>query len=267
MRIFALVVSLLASPAVAHEFWIEPLAYQVEPDGRLEAHLVNGQDFAGVKLPYLPRGFVNFLMFTDANNAARITGRAGDLPALQQDPLREGLNVVAYQARASSISYATWEKFQNFIDHKDFGDVLSTHRARDLPEEDFKEVYSRYSKTLFGVGNSIGVDTRVGLETEFVALTNPYTDDLSGGMQVQLYYMNEPRPNVQVEVFEKASDLSVEISLYRTDDNGIATIPVKAGYSYMVDAVVLREPSEDVARTMGAVWETLWANLTFAVPQ
>ena len=267
MRIVALVLALLAGPATAHEFWIEPLAYQVDADGRLEADLVNGQEFSGTKIPFLPRGFTNFLMYSDAKTAAQVTGRAGDFPALQQDPIVEGLNVVAYQARTSSISYETWDKFQAFVDHKDFGDVLSQHRARELPEEGFKEAYSRYSKTLIGVGNSEGSDTRAGLTTEFVALNNPYTDDLSDGMQVQLFYLNEPRADAQVEVFEKSADLSVEISLYRTDENGIATFPVKPGYSYMVDHVVLREPSERMANTMGAVWETLWANLTFAVPQ
>lgn len=267
MRIVALVFSLFASPVAAHEFWIEPLAYQVAADGRLEADLVNGQEFAGTKIPYLPRGFANFIAFTNAANVARIEGRPGDFPALNREPLAEGLNIVAYQARASSINYDNWEKFQTFVDHKDFGDVLSLHQERGLPEEDFKEVYSRYSKSLIGVGNSEGADARVGLTTEFVALSNPYTDDLSDGFQVQLFYNNAPRPDAQVEVFEKASDLSVEISLYRTNADGIATFPVKPGYSYMVDSVVLREPSPQVARTMSVVWETLWANLTFAVPQ
>ncbi len=267
MRIFALVVALLASPAAAHEFWIEPLEYQIAADGQLEAHLVNGEEFAGPKIPYLPNQYENFVMFTDAVTARRVTGRTGDMPALQQEPLREGLNIAVYQSVQSSITYAAWEKFQNFVNHKDFGDVLSAHRARGLPEEDFKEVYSRYAKTLMGVGNAAGEDLRVGLTTEFVALTNPYTDDLSDGMQVQLFYNNLPRANVQVEVFEKNADLSVEISLYQTDANGVATFPVKPGHSYMVDAVVLREPSQEVATRMSAVWETLWANLTFAVPQ
>jgi len=267
MRIIALILGLLASPVAAHEFWIEPLAYQIAPDGTLEAHLVNGEDFGGPKIPYLPNGFVNFLMFTDANNARRVSGRAGDLPALNQEPLREGLNVVAYQARQSSITYTEWQKFQNFVDHKDFGDILTVHTERGLPLEGFKEVYSRYAKTLMGVGNSQGADTRVGLITEFVALTNPYTDDMSNGMQVQLFYDGAPRVDVQVEVFEKGGEDGVQISLYRTDANGIATFPVTAGRSYMVDSVVLREPSEEVANRMDAVWETLWANLTFAVPQ
>ncbi len=35
----------------------------------------------------------------------------------------------------------------------------------------------------------------------------------------------------------------------------------------MLDAVVLREPSEALAAERDVVWESLWANLTFAVPR
>ena len=82
-----------------------------------------------------------------------MTGRAGDRPALNQAPIAEGLNIVVYQARNATVSYETWEKFQGFVDHKDFGDVLTQHQARNLPEAGFEEVYSRYSKTMIGVGN------------------------------------------------------------------------------------------------------------------
>ena len=266
MRIFALILCLLSVPAAAHEFWIEPLAYQVDADGKLEAHLVNGQEFAGTKIAYFPSRFANFVLFS-SEDAARVTGRPGDSPALNQDAVAEGLHIAAYQAKNATVDYANWEKFQRFVDHKDFGDVLSRHQARGLPEADFEEVYSRYSKTLIGVGNSEGTDRRVGLETEIVALDNPYTDDLSGGFSVQVFYRENPRPNTQVEVFRKAADFSVTIELYRTNDEGIATFPVEPGYAYMVDAVVLREPSDRLQETTGAVWQTLWANLTFAVPE
>ncbi len=156
---------------------------------------------------------------------------------------------------------------QGQSEHWSLGDVLSQHEARGISVDGFKEVYSRHSKTLFGVGNSEGSDRRVGLETEIVALTNPYTDDLSAGFQVQVYYRNDLRPNTQVEVFEKAANSTVTISLYRTNDEGIAVFPVRPGYRYMVDAVVLRAPSTALMETSGAVWETLWANLTFAVPE
>lgn len=265
MRSFALIFSLMAAPAMAHEFWIEPIEYQVEVDTSLEADIVNGQEFAGVKLAYLPQRFVNFVLFA-GDDSARVDGRPGDRPALQQDPVAEGLNIAAYQANNATVDYENWEKFQNFVNHKDFGDVLSLHEARGLSLNGFKEVYSRHAKALFGVGNSEGSDRRVGLETEIVALTNPYTDDLSDGMRVQVFYRNDVRANTQVEIFEKAPDSRVAISLYRTDDDGIAVFPVKPGHEYMVDAVVLREPSAQLAERSGAVWETLWANLTFAVP-
>ena len=266
MRLLALVLTFMSSPVIAHEFWIEPINYEIGADGRLEGHLVNGEEFEGTKVPYLPRRFENFVLFL-GETAGRVGGRPGDSPALNAEPLGEGLHIAAYQSTNATVDYETWEKFQRFVDHKDFGDILSAHEARGLPLEDFAELYSRYAKTLIAVGNGDGADRRVGLETEIVALTNPYADDLSAGMQVQVYYRNDVRPDTQIEVFEKAPDGTVMISLYRTDADGIGTFPVQTGHSYMVDAVVLREPSAQESTTTGAVWETLWANLTFAVPQ
>ena len=51
----------------------------------------------------------------------------------------------------------------------------------------------------------------------------------------------------------------------QTNAEGIAIVPVKAGYAYLLDNVLLREPSEALAQETGAVWETLWAALTFEV--
>jgi len=266
MRSLALVLALVATPLSAHEFWIEPLAYQVAADGTLEADIVNGEEFTGGKQVYLPQRFVNFLLFS-GEDVTRVAGRPGDMPALNQDAPAEGLVVAGYQAVNATVTYEEWAKFQRFVDHKDFGDVRALHDARGISPDGFKEVYSRYAKTLFGVGDSAGADRRVGLETEIVALSNPYTDDLADGMQVQVYYRNDLRADTQVEVFEKSRNGAVDISLYRTDDQGIATFPVKPGYRYMIDAVVLREPSAALQEASGAVWETLWANLTFAVPE
>jgi hypothetical protein len=35
----------------------------------------------------------------------------------------------------------------------------------------------------------------------------------------------------------------------------------------MLDSVVLREPSDEALEATGAVWESLWASLSFAVPE
>jgi uncharacterized GH25 family protein len=268
MRMFALVstfaLSTAASALTAHELWLEPLKYQVEPGGQLQAQIKNGQDFDGTTLPYIDRRFQHFVVF-QGQAGIKVTGRNGDVPAMDMAASREGLNVLAYQSTPATITYENWEKFQKFIDHKDFGDIRPAHDARGLPDSDFTETYVRYSKSLIGVGASEGSDMRMGLETELVALTNPYTDDLSDGFKVQLFYGDDVRADEQIEVFAKDSVGALEITYVRTDTNGIATIPVVSGIAYQLDAVVLREAT-GAALSEGSVYETLWANMTFMAP-
>lgn len=266
MRALSVIFCLLAAPATAHEFWIAPLAYQVSSDSRLQANLVNGEDFAGVTVPYLPRGIVNALQFS-GETAAGITGRPGDLPALQMDPIGDGLAILAYQSAPATLDYATWDKFQTFVDHKDLGDLRALHQARGLPDAGFTETYTRYAKSLVSVGAGAGADRRVGLETELVALTNPYTADPAGGFTVQLFYRNDPRADAQIEVFARSPEGAVTTSYIRTDAAGIGQIAVLPAHEYMLDAVLIRPASASLQEASGAVWQTLWANLTFAVPQ
>lgn len=263
--ILSLAATLCAHAASAHELWLEPLDYQVAPGGQLQARVINGEDFRGTSLPYLPQRFQHFVVSSDARNV-QVPGRPGDTPALNMSAQDDGLHVVAYQSKPQNLTYENWAKFQKFVDHKDFGDVRATHNARGLPEAGFQERYTRYSKTLIGVGTAAGADKRMGLETEIVALTNPYTANLAGGVQVQVFYGTAPRPDAQVEVFAKTADGDVTVTFERTDANGIATIPVRPGVAYQLDAVVLREPTAEVAAASGAEWETLWANLTFQTP-
>lgn len=265
MRIFALCLLSIAPSANAHELWLEPLSYEVSVDGTVAAQIVNGQQFDGLTLSYIPHRAETLAVFYEGQ-ILRLDPRAGDRPALNNPALGEGLHVAAYQTTVSEIEYEEWEKFETFVAHKDLGITLADHLARDLPDAGFKEAYTRFSKTLISVGHGEGSDRRTGLETELVALTNPYTDDLSDGMLVQLFYRATARADEQVEVFDKAPDETVSIFTLRTDDRGIATIPVTPGHSYMVDAVYLREPAAWLSDGSDAAWETLWANLTFAVP-
>ncbi|MFT7370659.1 MAG: hypothetical protein ACI94O_001985 [Octadecabacter sp.] len=271
MRIFAIAFALTAalpipSQILAHEFWIEPIAYQVDSETNIIGELTNGQEFEGSQLAYLPQRFDSFTVAVGMRQSD-VINRLGARPALNIEPLSEGLHVISYQSTLSTLTYSEWSKFLKFSEHKGFDNIETTHQARGLPRDGFDEGYRRFSKTLVGVGNSIGSDFRTNLDIEFVALDNPYTDDTSNGLRVQLFYLNSLRGDAQVELFEKAPDGTVSISLHRTDEEGIATLSVKAGYSYLVDAVVLREPSSELAVEADIEWETLWAALTFGIPK
>ena len=260
--------ALLACSAVAanaHEFWIDPLHFQVAPGEAIEADLRVGQSFEGTVFSYLPNSFRRFdIVQGDAE--VPVEGRLGDRPALNQPAPGEGLAIVVHVTTDNILTYENADLFPSFVRHKDAEWVLARHAERGLPDTGFREGYSRYAKSLVAVGDGAGADRAVGLETEIVALANPYTDEVSAGMPVQVLYKGTGKPGAQVEIFEKAADGTVEVTTVKADAEGRATIPVRAGHVYMLDSVVLREPEGDLANRPDVVWESLWANLTFEVP-
>lgn len=263
MRTFlgALVVAgLWAAPLLAHEFWIAPDAYSVEPETTIKGELIQGENFAGRSMPYHPRRFHRFDL-RHADELVPIKGRDGDDPALKAEPLGDGLHVVIHQSKLALVTYDTFGDFRDFLESKRLDWGIDAHRARNLPDKDVREAYFRYAKALIGVGSAKGQDQAEGLPFELVALTNPYTEPQT--LRVRLLFKDEPYPDADLHVFHR-SDGAVAESWYRTDANGEAEIPLSAG-AYLLNAVHLQEASERMTAIFGAVWQTLWASMTFEV--
>lgn len=254
-----------AGPALSHEFWIDPLEFQLPAGSVVVADLRVGEGFSGSAQPFLPMGTRRFEILLGADTLP-VEPRIGDRPALNREVPGDGLAIAVHVTGDSTLTYAEFAKFASFVTHKDAVWTLEAHRDRGLPDEKFSEVYSRYAKSLIALGSGAGEDREIGLETEIVALENPYTDEMSDGLDVAVFYRQAPRSDAMIEVFERAPDDSVAVSTVRTDESGRATVPVRPGHRYMLDAVVMREPSADLAEERGAVWESLWANLTFSIP-
>ncbi len=297
---------------MSHEFWIEPEKYQVNSDSTLRAGLRNGQMFKGARLPYFDNRIRRFETIQGATiqgaaiqgaaiqgaaiqgaaiqgaaiqgaaiQGAAIqggqptpyVGRMGDMPALVLEGLQPGLLIALHETTPDLINYKTWEKFASFAANQGFGDIQAKHSQRGLPDSGFVERYSRHAKLLVAVDHGKGADRAFGLETEFVALKNPYTLNttpesvpasvpVTVPVPVQLFYQGAPRALAQVEIFERAADGTVQSSLAKTDASGLVQVPVRAQHSYLLNAVVLRAVEGDAK----VVWETLWASMVFAVP-
>lgn len=264
LAVVGLAADALMVSARAHEVWIEPERFQVEAGAPTSVNVKNGERFIGQALVYLPSDFKRFEQRLGPA-AKPIDGRMGDTPTARVTFAKPGLHTLLYRSTASTLSYERWEKFARFVKHKAFKDVSVRHEARGLPRTGFKEVYTRFAKALVAVGHGRGNDQRIGLETEIVAMANPFRT-AGGSLPVQVLYRGKPRTGAQVEIFRKTPEGTVKIETVKTDARGIARVPIEGGAIYLIDAVVLREPSAAVAKETGAVWETLWASLTFEVP-
>ncbi len=264
-RLFILMMILAGAPVLAHEFWIEPTEYQVESGAILTADLKNGENFRGTSLGWFDNNFTRFDIAAGQRLVA-VDGRPGDYPALNMQTPADGLLVVLHETTPASLTYREWEKFQKFADHKDFPDAAAVHEERGWSTEKFRESYTRHVKALIAAGDGAGADRAFGLETEIVALDNPYAGGFAGPLRVRVLYQDAPRADAQVEVFERDPSGEVTVSLVRTDARGIAPVPVRAGHEYLLDAVVLREAESAGSEPDAPVWRTLWAALTFRVP-
>ncbi len=249
-------------PVVSHEFWIAPVRYAVEPGEKIVASLRVGEKFKGSTNSYIPDNFARFDLIMDGQTT-KVEGRMGDDPALQIAAPKPGLAVIVHETTKNHVRYLKWEKFAKFARHKDFSETLHAHKKRGLPESNFLERYLRFAKSLVAVGHGRGMDKAVGLETEFVAEVNPYTDTLENGLPVRLLFQGKPRANAQVTVFAKSADGAVDELTLKTDSEGRVIVPTQPAREYLLDAVVIR-PLKAANPKSDPVWETLWAQFTFS---
>jgi len=235
----------------------------VEPGDRVEADIRVGEVYEGTAFAYIPQRFRRFDVAV-GGVVRPVEGTVGDRPALSFDAVEDGLLTAIHVTEDQHITWSDWEKFVSFLEHKDLAWGLAEHDARGLSRENVRERYSRYAKSLIAVGAGAGTDIEAGLEVELIALENPYTGDMSDGLDMRALYQGAPLKDVQIEVYRKAPDGVVTVTTERTDPAGVATIPITPGARYMLDTVVLR-PLE-VVEERDPPWETLWANLTFEAP-
>lgn len=252
-------------PVLAHEFWLDAIDYTVEAGHDLQVEIKVGQDFKGNTYSFNPNLFYDFSV-TDSSGKHPIEGRIGDSPAVSMVPANSGLLVLNHFSTSQLLTYKDDGKFEDFVESKGLDWVLDAHAERGLPKFGFGEGYTRFAKSLIAVGDGAGRDGLTGMPIELVALKNPYTDDLSEGFPVRLMWENAGLANIQVDIFRRPKDGGdVQKTHVRTDESGLAIIPVVLGDIYLIDAVHMIIPAEaDIERT-GAVWHSLWASMTFEV--
>lgn len=260
-----LLAATLTGPAAAHEFWIEPEAYDVAVGGEIEAQLKNGQFFKGVTYPYVPSYFSRFELVS-RSGARPVAGRMGDNPALRVRAEEGGLHVAVYASNVNTVTYTDFAKFVAFVEEKGLGWVIDRHREEGLSEEKVLETYYRYAKALVKVGSGAGRDVAVGMPIELVAEINPYTAAAKDGVRVRLLFEGEGLPDWDVQVFRFPPGATEAVKTHvTTDKTGRALIPAYEGGEFLVNAVQIVKPrAADAGRN--AQWESIWASLTYELP-
>jgi uncharacterized GH25 family protein len=245
----------------AHDFWIEPSAFNAEVGDRIDLVLRVGQDFNGDSQPYITDWFTDYRV-QSPDGTHPIEGLMGDDPAGGFSATAPGTHVVGYRSTRDFVSLEP-EKFRTYLQAEGLDEIIRLREVRGESDRPAPEYYSRCAKSLIRVGrNSQGYDAVLGYTLELIPERDPASMQPGDKLPLRLVYQSEPIKGVLVIAF--TSDNPDEKITSRTDDEGRVRLPLPESGIWLIKAVHMIEVPAD---NKVAEWESFWASLTFVLPE
>lgn len=264
IRMALFVAASLATPAAAHDFWIQPERYQVAVGQQLSATFQVGhaqyRQRWGNDLTRIPLivDFTPSRHQVDQRSAVRAGGDEDFVTTLSEP----GVHVIAMQT-VSALSNLPAIRFNDYAKAEGLASVIATRTRLSQNNLPGRERYSRRAKTLIQVGPQTAANSRMatralGMKLEIVPLTNPYSLGASRQLPLVVLYKGRPLANSTVMLTNLAFDAR-PIETEVTDARGRATFNVPTVGDWQLN-VLWSEPLSGDAQ---ADFDTTFASLTF----
>ena len=253
--------AVVALPAAAHEFWLDPVSFTPKPGAVVPILWRNGLNFLGDSYPY-QRSWAKRFTVHDARGERPVKGVEGDDPAVEVRLPVAGVAIVAFERSPDILEYKSVDQFLITLDYEGLDELARRYRAMTDPPAIVRESYVRYAKTLLSIGAGPGEDHAIGLPFEIVVETNPYTLASGRPLTARVVRDGKPAPDVLIKAFSLNDPQSPR--RMRTDAAGRAVIEGVPAGEVLLNAVVM-SPGDPKASNekLRADWNSLWASVTF----
>jgi uncharacterized GH25 family protein len=251
---------LVAAPAVAHDFWIEPTTFRPQVGETVGIALRVGQGFRGDPVPRMPELIERFVTVSSTGEKP-VEGVSGRDPAGIARIAEPGWVVIGYRSRPKPLELPA-DKFEQYLKEEGLEKIIAMRAGKGDSQKASKEIYSRCAKSLLdasGAG-SAGYDRPLGLRLELLPEKSPMEAGGGRSLPVRLLYEGKPLAGALVVAINRG-DPGKRLSA-RTDRAGRVAFDLAAAGVWLVKAVhMVPAPASS-----GADWESLWASLTFEIP-
>ena len=259
--IFIIILSSISKISLCHEFWIDPVKYNLTNNETIKAGIYIGDNFEGSQIAFSKKYFKNLNLFSK-DNKIKIKGRLGDFPALNIKKTFDGLNIIQVESEMNYINYKGLLKFEVFSRKKGYSNLVKIHKEKNYPDN-FVESYKRYAKSLISVDSIDGNDVDTNMELELIFLDNPLKN-LKNSKRVLLEYKNKILIDHQVSIMSFNGD-NFKKEFLKTNNKGYFEFFFKRDTKYLIDSVVIIEGSNK-KKDKYAKWHSLWASYTLKTP-
>ncbi len=248
------------STLLAHDFWLEPSSFRLEPGAAVELRLRVGEHFIGDALPRDPAMLAQFIA-AGPDGIRSVPGQNGRDPAGTVRIGQSGLVIVGYRSRHSRVEQ-TPEAFDAYLAAEGLERILAIRAARKPTGGMIPELFSRCAKALLlsGPADPSSRDRALGFTLELVSDRNPYTMRPGDDLPLRLLYEGRPLEGVLVVAMNK-QDPTAKLRA-RSDRDGRVSLRLPRDGAWLVKAVHMIPWSSSA----DAEWESFWASLTFELP-
>lgn len=249
-----------ASSAFAHDYWLVPEKFSLDPEESVKVHLYYGDElkienerpFQKDRTPRLEQ------ISTEGTLDLIPTSVDGQNPFANLSFPKPGSYVLAMDRNAQNIVLKGPE-FTQYLKEEGLSDIL----ARRKPNTPGRERYARSIKALIQVGERI---TDIPLKPlsqrlEILPLQNPLRLKPGYVLTVQLIFEGFPLMNRQIQAYH-LEDGKLAIQNRRTDPQGKASFRLDQPGSWLIRTVHMR-PCKQKCRDTD--WESFWSSLSFAI--
>jgi uncharacterized GH25 family protein len=260
-------VSLLASAAAAHHFWIEPSSFHPSANETLRLAIWIGDSFADrSEFARDSRHIERFVLVAPDGQEKPVVGLDGSRPAGLARLIQPGVHRVGYRS-VRNFSQLDGPKFEAYLAQEGLEHISALRAQRGQTHQPGREAYSRCAKTVLetkteapaeeSVSSSPGQPERpLGLRLEIVPEVNPCRLSAGDELPVRVLFDGQPLAGALVEAVSQ-SDASAAEKI-RSDAEGRAVFHLNREGLWLVRCVWMVEAEEG----LNADWESLWASLT-----
>lgn len=245
--------------ASAHEFWLQPLSHQPQPNSvvRLSFHL--GERFAGRPVPYDADRIEKFFVL-GPDGEGRVAGRSGGAEVFAR-VTSPGSYVVSYRSKRTHNDMAP-KAFEAYLAEEGLASIVEDRKRRSEQNDPGREVFSRCAKALLTVGDAGLHDRRIGLPVEIVIDARLATaGPAQAPLGARVFYDSRPLSGTRVIAVSQSHPEKLMIG--STDAQGRVSFALPhAGVWMLTTLHMVRAPEE-----LDADWESFWASSTFQIPQ
>lgn len=248
-----------AATASAHDLWIDPSAFHPDAGAALTVRLRVGMNYVGEPLPR-SSALIDRFFLSSADGERAIEGEEGDEPAGRILIPSAGVHWVGYRSNSSYLSQEP-RKFEEYLVEEGLERVAALRAQRGESGKPSRELFSRCAKALIstGKGPRAGFDRVLGFTLEIVPEKDPETWRSGGSVAFRLLYEGKPLEAALLTAMPQA-DPGKRLSA-RSDRNGRAAFALPRAGVWCIKAVHMIP-----ADGRKADWQSLWASLTFEIP-